>query len=122
VSVIRVRALMIPPGIPDYMTRTRLVERGRVTLKGAAWAGRQSVARVEVSADGGQTWADAEVGEGLSPFPWARWTFTWEAQPGPATLCVRATDAAGQRQPWEPEWNYGGYGNNAVQRVSVIVA
>jgi len=121
-SVIRVRALMIPPGIPDYMTRTRLVERGPVTLNGAAWAGRQSVARVEVSADGGQTWADADVGEGISPFAWAGWTFAWEAQPGPATLCVRATDAAGQQQPLEPEWNYGGYGNNAVQRVSVIVA
>jgi len=30
--------------------------------------------------------------------------------------------SAGNTQPLEPEWNFGGYGNNAVQRVSVIVA
>jgi sulfane dehydrogenase subunit SoxC len=122
VNLIKVRALMAPPGIPDFMTRTRLVRAGRVTLKGAAWAGRSSVTRVEVSADGGQTWAEAEVGEQLSPFAWADWTFQWDAQPGEASLCTRATDSEGNVQPLEPEWNYGGYGNNAVQRISVIVA
>jgi len=121
VNWIRVRALMAPPGIPDFMTRTRLVTPGRVTLRGAAWAGRQRVTRVEVSADGGATWAEAVVGEPLSAFAWAEWRFEWEARPGPATLCVRATDDAGNVQPLEPEWNFGGYGNNAVQRVSVIV-
>src|SRR5260370_33688869 len=93
---------MIPPGIPDYMTRTRLVAPGRVTLRGAAWAGRHSGTRVEVSADGGQSWAPAQVGEALSPFAWAGWTFAWEAQRGPATLCARATDSAGNTQPLEP--------------------
>jgi DMSO/TMAO reductase YedYZ molybdopterin-dependent catalytic subunit len=122
VSLIKVRALMAPPGIPDFMTRTRLVPAGPVTLRGTAWAGRSRVTRVEVSADGGQTWAEAEVGEPLSDFAWAAWRFAWDARPGPATLCVRATDAAGNVQPLEPDWNYGGYGNNAVQRVSVIVA
>jgi len=34
---------------------------------------------------------------------------------------ARATDRAGHTQPLEPEWNFGGYGNNAVQRVDVIV-
>ncbi len=52
-TLIRVRALMIPPGIPDFVTRTRLVEAGPVTLTGRAWAGRLGVSRVEVSADGG---------------------------------------------------------------------
>ncbi len=122
VNLIKVRALLVPPGIPDFMTRTRLVPAGRVTLRGAAWAGRQSVTRVEVSADGGRTWADAQVGKQLSPYAWAGWTFLWDAQPGAATLCARATDSAGNVQPLEPEWNYGGYGNNAVQRVSIVVA
>ena len=122
VNLMRVRALMTPPGIPDFMTRTRLVPAGRVTLRGAAWAGRAAVTRVEVSADGGATWAAAEVGEPLSPFAWADWSFEWDARPGPATLCVRATDAAGNTQPMAPAWNFGGYGNNAVQQVSVIVA
>jgi DMSO/TMAO reductase YedYZ molybdopterin-dependent catalytic subunit len=121
VDLIRVRSLMAPPGIPDYMTRTRVVPRGRVTLSGAAWAGRLGVAGVEASADGGQSWAPAVLGQALSPFAWTPWRFDWEAQPGPATLCARATDSAGHTQPMAPEWNFGGYGNNAVQRVDVIV-
>src|SRR5205809_6530257 len=39
VSLIRVRALMIPPGVPDFMTRTRLVEAGRAAIAGRAWGG-----------------------------------------------------------------------------------
>jgi hypothetical protein len=34
---------------------------------------------------------------------------------------VRATDAEGQAQPLEGRWNYGGYGNNMVQRVEAVV-
>ncbi|MBI2294952.1 MAG: sulfite oxidase [Betaproteobacteria bacterium] len=121
VTLIRVRALMIPPGIPDFMTRTRLLRAGRVMLAGRAWAGRLAVARVEVSADGGATWSDARLGDPVSPHAWREWTFEWDAQPGSCTLCVRATDSAGNVQPAEQEWNSGGYGNNSVQRVDVIV-
>src|SRR5829696_4949959 len=39
VRQIRVRALMAPPGIPDFFTRRRLVDRGRVTIRGRAWGG-----------------------------------------------------------------------------------
>ena len=62
VSLIRVRALMIPPGIPDFVTRTRLVGAGRVTLRGRAWAGRAGISQVEVSVDGA-TWSDARLEE-----------------------------------------------------------
>ena len=43
-------------------------------------------------------------------------------QPGEYELCCRASDAAGNTQPTEPEWNVGGYCNNAVQRVRVTVS
>ena len=36
-------------------------------------------------------------------------------------LACRARDTAGHEQPLEPEWNLGGYVNNAVQRVPVTV-
>lgn len=121
VNLIRVRALMIPPGIPDFFTRVRYVEAGAVTLSGKAWAGRASVERVEVSVDGGETWAEAKLGIAASTFAWRPWTFGWLATPGSTTLCVRATDSEGNQQPFEPEWNLGGFGNNAVQRVSVTV-
>lgn len=121
VTLMRVRALMIPPGIPDFMTRTRLLDTGTATLTGKAWAGRLTVSRVEVSVDGGSTWSDAELGEQVSPHAWRTWTFLWRAMPGTHTLCARATDSNGNVQPMEQEWNFGGYGNNSVQRVTVVV-
>ena len=44
-----------------------------------------------------------------------------DAEPGEYELCSRATDGAGNVQPTDPGWNYGGYVNNAVQRVAVTV-
>ena len=121
VTIISVRALMIPPGIPDFLTRTRLVEPGQVELMGRAWAGRRAVSRVEVSTDSGATWADARLGEQTSPFAWHTWSFIWHAKPGRHILCVRATDAEGSIQPTEQPWNFKGMGNNLVQRIEVVV-
>ena len=120
-SLIRVRALMVPPGIPDFLTRTRLVQAGRVTLQGRAWAGGLGVSQVEISADGGSEWWEAQLGEQVSPYAWRGWTHLWEARPGKYTLCVRATDSHGDVQPVTQPWNYQGHGNNMVQRVDVIV-
>jgi sulfane dehydrogenase subunit SoxC len=121
VTLIRARALMIPPGIPDFMTRNRLVDAGPVTLAGKAWAGDVSVSRVEVSADGGATWSDAQLGASQSPYAWRSWAFVWNATPGQYVLYVRATDGHGNVQPIVQQWNFGGYGNNGVQRVNVLV-
>jgi DMSO/TMAO reductase YedYZ molybdopterin-dependent catalytic subunit len=115
------RALLVPPGIPDFLTRTRFVEPGPCVVEGRAWSGWAPIERVEVSADGGRAWADAEVGAQLSPHAWAGWSFAWDAEPGEHELCCRATDASGRTQPLEAEWNYDGFCNNAVQRVRVVV-
>ena len=121
VTLIRVRALMVPPGIPDFVTRARLVEAGIVTVEGRAWVGRADVSRVEVSTDGGSTWVEAELGDMLSAHAWRSWSFRWDASPGRYVLCVRATDSQGNVQPVEQPWNYQGMGNNMAQRVDVIV-
>jgi sulfane dehydrogenase subunit SoxC len=39
----------------------------------------------------------------------------------PWLLCCRATDSTSATQPLEPGWNVGGYANNAVQRVPILV-
>jgi sulfane dehydrogenase subunit SoxC len=121
VTLVRVRALMIPPGVPDFLTRTRLVRAGPVTLTGRAWAGRRGVARVEVSADEGATWDEAQLGEAVSPHAWRAWSYTWQARPGRHTLCARATDTEGDVQPVVQPWNFFGMRNNMVQRVRVLV-
>jgi sulfane dehydrogenase subunit SoxC len=115
------RALLAPPGIPDFFTRERLLDPGPVTLEGRAWSGYAPIVRVEVSTDDGSTWSDAGLEEAASKWTWRRWTAEWNAEPGEYVVCCRATDAQGHVQPLEPVWNVGGYANNAVHRVAVTV-
>jgi DMSO/TMAO reductase YedYZ molybdopterin-dependent catalytic subunit len=121
VNRILVRSLMVPPGIPDFMTRIRLARAGEIPIMGRAWAGGLEISRVEVSEDGGATWDDATLGEQVSRYAWREWTYRWQARPGRYTLCVRATDSQGNVQPVEQPWNHHGMGNNMAQRVEVIV-
>jgi sulfane dehydrogenase subunit SoxC len=116
------RSLMVPPGIPEFLSRARLLGAGPCRLEGRAWSGRGPVERVEVSSDGGRTWADATLGDAPSEFAWRGWSFDWNAEAGEHELSCRATDAAGNTQPLSPEWNYDGFCNNAVQRVRVTVS
>jgi len=122
-SRIQPRALMVPPGIPDFMTRERTVQAGSVTIEGRAWSGLAPVASVEVSTDDGATWQDARLDPPeLGRWAWRRWSYEWnDAEPGRHVLACRARDEAGNAQPAEPQWNVGGYANNEVQRVVVTV-
>ncbi len=116
------RSLMVPPGIPDFLTRRRFVEPGPCRLEGRAWSGWAPVERVEVSADGGRSWGEAELDAPLGPRAWRGWSFVWEPDaPGEHELCSRATDAAGNVQPVEAEWNLKGYANTSVERILVTV-
>jgi sulfane dehydrogenase subunit SoxC len=119
VTRIRPRALMVPPGFPDFLTRARTVERGRVELAGRAWSGMAPIARVQVGVDG--TWSDATLGRSQGPFAWRPWSFSWQAIPGEHVLACRAFDDAGNAQPLEQPWNLQGMGNNLVQRVPLVV-
>jgi DMSO/TMAO reductase YedYZ molybdopterin-dependent catalytic subunit len=119
VTRIQVHALMVPPGIPDFFTRHRLVDAGPVILRGRAWSGHAPVERVEVGVDG--AWADASLDPAIGPHAWRGWSFDWDATAGEHGLACRATDAAGNSQPIEQPWNYQGMGNNLVQKVDVSV-
>ena len=120
----RPRSVMAPPGIPEFLSRVRHVRPGRNTVRGRAWSGQGPIHRVEFSADGGTTWTDARLEPAASRHGWAAWSYDWDAAPGEHELCVRATDAAGDSQPQQPDdgWNLSGYAVNAIQRVTVRVA
>ena len=122
VTRIRPRALMAPPGWPDFLSRERFVRTGTVALSGRAWSGRAPVTGVAVSTDGGRTWDDAELApvDPAHPFAWRSWGYDWSAAPGRHELLVRAADEQGP-QPVEQEWNRQGMANNLVQRVPVTV-
>lgn len=122
VTRIRPRALMEPPGHPDFMSRTRFLPTGTHRLAGRAWSGQAPVTRVEVSTDGGATWRDADLEPPLGPWAWRRWRAEWTVtEPGEYELLVRATDETGAVQPVDQPWNRQGMGNNMAQRVLVVV-
>jgi DMSO/TMAO reductase YedYZ molybdopterin-dependent catalytic subunit len=93
-----------------------------VRVRGSAWSGHGGIRRVEVSTDGGATWAEAELGTPPSQHAATPWRLEW-LPPGAGLyqLISRATDEAGNHQPLEQVWNAQGYGNNVVQRIEVRV-
>jgi DMSO/TMAO reductase YedYZ molybdopterin-dependent catalytic subunit len=122
VTRIEPRALLVPPGFPDFMSRVRFVHAGPVALEGRAWSGWAPVERVEVSADDGRTWTDADLAPTESGrWSWRRFTTQWDAQPGEYVLRARAHDGSGRVQPSAPRWSRGGFANNADQGLPVVV-
>jgi DMSO/TMAO reductase YedYZ molybdopterin-dependent catalytic subunit len=93
----QVRAMMIPPGIPDFVCRIRhLEETDAVELRGRAWSGGRSIESVEVSVDGGDSWSPAKLDKPVGKWAWVGWSFTWKnVTPGEYTLQCRATDNEG---------------------------
>jgi DMSO/TMAO reductase YedYZ molybdopterin-dependent catalytic subunit len=115
VTLQRVRALITEPA-PDQE-----VPRGELTVRGVAWSGAAPVARVEVSVNSG-AWQEARLIGERKRHSWQWWELMMRVeQPGTLTLRARATDLAGRAQPEAAEWNRMGYGNNAIQQVTVQI-
>ncbi len=118
VTSIRVKSLLIPPGIPDWSSRKRLVQPGVVTLTGRAWSGDGAgIKKVKWCCD--DVWQTATLHPSTDKYAWCKWTANWTATPGKHILSCRATDANGNIQPLTPPWDIAGFGNNAVQQVEV---
>jgi sulfane dehydrogenase subunit SoxC len=72
---------------------------GFYEISGLAWSGNGSIRQVEVSADGGRTWAAAALQGPVLPKAPVRFRAPWHWNGGPAILQSRATDDAGMVQP-----------------------
>jgi sulfane dehydrogenase subunit SoxC len=68
-------------------------------IRGLAWSGRGRIAKVEVSADGGKTWAVAALQAPVLPRCLTRFRAAWKWDGQPAILKSRATDETGDVQP-----------------------
>jgi sulfite oxidase len=98
------------------------VAAGPVEVRGYAFAGGERyVARVDVSLDGGATWAQAQLLDDLGPWAWRQWRITVELAPGEHEILVRAWDSSAATQPEDEAalWNPKGYVNNARPRIRV---
>jgi len=77
---------------------------GLYQISGLAWSGSGTVRRVEVSADGGRTWAEAALEAPVQPKCLTRFRTAWRWSGGPAVLKSRATDDTGAVQPERDVW------------------
>jgi sulfane dehydrogenase subunit SoxC len=93
---------------------------GLYEISGLAWSGAGRISKVEVSADGGKTWALAALTGPVLPKALTRFRLPWHWDGRPSTLMSRATDETGSTQPtranWVAEYAPGqGYHNNGIQ-------
>jgi sulfane dehydrogenase subunit SoxC len=72
---------------------------GLYEVTGLAWSGLGKIRRVEVSADGGRSWAEAALGEPVLSKSFTRFRMAWRWNGGPAVLMSRAVDETGAVQP-----------------------
>jgi sulfane dehydrogenase subunit SoxC len=110
--------------ITSPSTGLNLAQAGVYEISGLAWSGHGRVARVEVSADGGQSWAEAALTEPVLAKSFTRFRMAWRWDGGPAILKSRAIDDTGAVQPARDALisRFGermNYHNNAIQAWSV---
>jgi len=72
---------------------------GLYQISGIAWSGVGRIRRVEVSADGGESWAKAALSEPVLSKALVRFRLPWRWNGGPAVLQSRAIDESGAVQP-----------------------
>jgi len=115
ITLQRVRALITDPS-PDQE-----IPRGELAVRGVAWSGAAPIARVEVSVNGDR-WQDARLIGERQRHRWQWWELLTRTEvPGKLAVRARATDMAGRTQPDAAEWNRLGYGNNAVQQITIQI-
>jgi len=92
-------------------------------VRGIAFGGNTGVKQVDLSADGGKTWSLAQLGKDEGKYSFRQWqtNFTPAAK-GDLTLMVCCTNADGEAQPAEPNWNPSGFMRNVIESTAVTVA
>jgi len=93
---------------------------GLYEVSGLAWSGAGRISKVEVSADGGKTWALAMLNGPVLPKALTRFRLPWHWDGSPSILMSRATDETGGAQPTRAAWisQYApgqGYHFNGIQ-------
>jgi sulfane dehydrogenase subunit SoxC len=92
---------------------------GLYEVSGFAWSGAGRIVRVELSADGGNTWAEAALQEPVLPRALTRFRLPWQWNGGPAILQSRAVDERGHVQPTRDAL-IGERGTNSVNHYNGI--
>ncbi len=99
------RALMFtfPMGVKSVITSPSGMQTmsgpGLYQISGIAWSGAGRIRRVDVSADGGKSWARAALDGPALPQAFTRFRLPWRWDGRPSVLQSRAVDETGAVQP-----------------------
>ena len=124
----RITKFTFPMGVKSVITHPSatmsMTGPGHYEISGLAWTGAGRIAKVEVSADGGASWAEAAVEEPAPSRALARFRMPWRWDGGPAVLMSRAEDETGAVQPtrsaWKARYHPSNFlHNNAIQAWAV---
>jgi len=124
----KARQFTLPLDVKSVITRPSfglsMQGAGFYEISGLAWSGAGRIAKVEISADGGKTWAEAALQAPILPKSVVRFRLAWRWDGAPAMLQSRATDEKGNVQParqaWIAEYSPSNtYHCNAIQTWSV---
>jgi sulfane dehydrogenase subunit SoxC len=120
----KARQFMFPHEVKSAIIRPSLgmtmKAPGFYEISGLAWSGAGRISKVEVTADGGKTWAQAALGDPVLPKALTRFRLAWQWSGQAAVLASRATDQTGATQPTRAAWlaQYAprqGYHFNGIQ-------
>jgi sulfane dehydrogenase subunit SoxC len=99
----RVAQFVFPMDAKSVITKPspgfKMTGPGVYEISGLAWSGAGRVARVDVSADGGKSWAPAALNEPVLAKALTRFRVPWRWEGAPSVLQSRATDETGYVQP-----------------------
>ena len=98
------------------------IKAGKTLVGGYALPGGNeacTIAKVEISKDGGRNWSEGRLLGKATPFNWQQWTAEIDLSLGKHELVVCATDTRGNMMPEKAEWNLKGYLYNGWHRVNV---
>ena len=113
--VMDAKSIITSPSVPS-----KLAGHGWRSVSGIAWSGRGRITRVEVSADGGESWHDAELQGTVHSKAHTRFAMMWNWEGNQAVLLSRATDETGYVQPtrkalMDARGSGTDYHNNAIR-------
>ena len=117
ITTLRVRSF-----ITSHIDVAKIQTRKTVKVKGFAFDAGSGIKTVRLSADGGATWQNAELGENLGRYSFRMWAASFSPPvDGVYNLQVQAIANSGETQPTNPDlnWNPNGYLRNVVETVKV---
>ena len=117
ISRMPVRSLFVRPEPNEHIVLGTTYE-----VEGLALDSGRGIRQVEISTDGGKSWADAKLDPDLGKYSWRRWRFSWKPlSRGTQTLMSRATNSAGETQT-NAQWNRSGYSRNVIESIELDVS